>query len=157
MGDPTRLPCFDGCRSDASTLSPQSSNLEPDDDHTTEVYASSAAVVAALTAMSIAVVTMMIIVVIIMVSVLTAPIGGVVVAASIVASTVASIIPCSMSKGRPVRRVTVMVAFRVLSTSSSIRVLGRDKTGNKQGNSQDRNELVNLHKNPLSMVRSVTS
>ncbi len=151
MGDPTRLPCFDGCRSDASTLSPQSSNLEPDDDHTTEVYTSSAAVVAASTAMSIAVVTMMIIVVIIMVSELTAPIGGVVVVASIVVS----IIPCSMSKGRPIQRVTVMVV-RVLPTSSSIRVLGRDKTGNKQGNSQDRNELVNLHKNPLSMVRSVT-
>jgi len=156
VGDPTRLPCFDGCRSDASTLSPQSSNLEPDDDHTTEVYASSAAVVAASTAMSIAVVTMMIIVVIIMVSVLTAPIGGVVVVASIVASIVVSIIPCSMSIGRPIRRVPVMVV-RVLPTSSSIRVLGLGKTGNKQGNSQDRNELVNLHKNPLSMVRSVTS
>jgi len=156
VGDPTRLPCFDGCRSDASTLSPQYFILEPDDDHTTEVYTSSAAVVAASTAMSIAVVTMMIIVVIIMVSELTAPIGGVVVVASIVASIVVSIIPCSMSIGRPIRRVTVMVV-RVLPTSSSIRVLGHDKTGNKQGNSQDRNELVNLHKNPLSMVRSVTS
>ncbi len=124
---------------------------EPDHDYTTEVYASSAATVAALTAMSIAVVSMMIIVVIIVVSVLTTPIGGFVVAASIVASIVASIIPCSTSIGRSIRRVTVMVAFRILSTPSSIRVLGRDKTGNKQGNSQDGNELVNLHNSPLSL------
>ncbi len=139
----------------------QHSRLEPDHDHTTEVYASSAATVAASTAMSIAVIAPMVtVVVIIMASVLTAPIGGFVVAASIVASIVvsivASIIPCSTSIGRPIRRVTVMVAFRILSTPSSIRLLGRDKTGNKQGNSQDRNELENLHKNPLSLVRSIT-
>ena len=127
---------------------------EPDHDHTTEVYASSAATVTALTAMSITVVTMMIIVVIIMVSVLTTPIGSFVAAASIVASIVtsimASIIP-STSRGRPAWRVTVMVAFRVLPTPFSIRVLGGDKTGNQQGNSQDRNELENLHKSPLSV------
>jgi len=121
---------------------------EPDHDHTTEVYTSSAATVAASTAMPIAVMAPMVtVVVIIMVSVLTAPIVGVVVAASLVAS----IIPCSTSIGRPIRRVTVMVAFRILSTPSSIRVLGRDKTGNKQGNSQDGNELVNLHNSPLSL------
>ncbi len=50
-----------------------------------------------------------------------------------------------------------MAAFRVLSTLSSIGVLGLGKTGNEHGNSQDRNELVNLHKSPLSIVRSVTS
>ena len=92
---PTRLPRFGGCRSDASTLSPQSFSLEPDDNHATEVYTSSAAAVAALTAMSIAVMTPMVtVVVILMVSVLTAPIGGVVV--------VASIMPCSTSISCPV-------------------------------------------------------
>ena len=45
-----------------------------------------------------------------------------------------------------------MVAFRVLSTLSSIRVLGLGKTGNEQGHSQDRNEFVNLHKSPLSWL-----
>ncbi len=74
--------------------------LEPDDDHTTEVYASSAAVVAALTAMSIAVMTPVVTVVVIimvpvlMMPVLTMPIGGGVV--------VASIMPGSMSIGCPV-------------------------------------------------------
>jgi len=48
-----------------------------------------------------------------------------------------------------------MVAFRVLSTPSSIRVFGRDKTGNQQGDSQDWNELVNLHKSPLSVGKEV--
>jgi len=69
--------------------------LEPDDDHTTEVYASSAAAVAAMTAMSIAVMTPVVtVVVIIMVPVLTMPIGGGVV--------VASIMPGSMSISCPV-------------------------------------------------------
>ena len=94
--------------------------LEPDHDYTTEVNASSAATVAAMTAMSIAVMAMMIIV---------------------------SIVTCSTSIGRPIRRVTV----RVLSTPPSIRVFGRDKTGNQQSNSQYRNELENLHKSPLSV------
>ncbi len=74
--------------------------LEPDDDHATEVYTSSAAAVAALTAMSIAVMTpMATVVVIIMVPVLTTPVltmpmgGGVV---------VASIMPGSMSISCPV-------------------------------------------------------
>lgn len=44
-----------------------------------------------------------------------------------------------------------MVAFRVLPTPSSIGVFGCDKTGNQQGNSQDRNKLKNLHKSPLSV------
>jgi len=131
----------------------QSLSLEPDHDHTTEVDTSSAAAVTASTAMSIAVMTPIVTVgMIIIASVLTTPIVGLVVVASIIAS----IIP-STSIGRPSLRITVMVTFRVLPTTPSIRVLGRDKTGNKQGNSQDRYELENLHKSPLSMVRSVTS
>ncbi len=82
-----------------SALSPQSFCSEPDDDHATEVYTSSAAAVAASTAMSIAVMAPMVtVVVMIRVSVVTAPIGGF----AVVASIVASIIPCSTSISCPV-------------------------------------------------------
>ena len=61
---------------------------------------------------------------------------------------------CWISIGRcPGWRPMVMGAFNVVPTLSAIGVLCLDQTGNQQGNSQNRNQLISLHKSPLSRNR----
>ncbi len=46
-----------------------------------------------------------------------------------------------------------MGAFDVVPTLSSVGLLCLGQTGNQQGNSQNRNQLISLHKSPLSRIR----